>query len=133
MLIDTSLHRAIETIMAHAADRAILPRFGKLLEGDKHEKALDELVTIADRDSEQILAEGLRRLIPNASIVGEEAADADPSILDALGDELCWIIDPLDGTANFAEGRGPFGILVALASEGSPIGGWIFDPHLRGA
>lgn len=131
MLIDASFHRAIETIMARAADRAILPRFGKLLAGDRHEKALDELVTIADRESEQILAEGLHQLMPNASIVGEEAADADPSILDAIGGELCWIIDPLDGTANFAEGQGPFGILVALASEGAPIGGWIFDPRTR--
>ena len=117
--------------MASAAATAILPRFGKLQAEDRHEKAADELVTIADHESEQILADGLALLLPEAKIVGEEAAEADPAILAALGDELCWIIDPLDGTANFAAGKGPFGILVALAQKGEPIGGWIYDPWSR--
>ena len=52
-------------------------------------------------------------------------------MLAALRDRLCWIIDPLDGTANFAAGQGPFGILVALADRGETIGGWIYDPRTR--
>jgi fructose-1,6-bisphosphatase/inositol monophosphatase family enzyme len=129
MKFGTSFNRAIEDVMARAAVTAILPRFGKLQAEDKHEKAADELVTIADRESEQILADGLALLLPEAKIVGEEAAETDPLIRADLGDELCWIIDPLDGTANFAAGEGPFGILVALAQRGEPIGGWIYDPR----
>ncbi|MCL6697312.1 inositol monophosphatase [Sphingomonas sp. NSE70-1] len=131
MEIPAPFHAAVEEIMARAADRAIMPRLGKLLAEDKHEKAIGELVTIADRESEQILAEGLLRLLPEASIVGEEAADADPAIMAKIGGRLCWIIDPLDGTSNFARGEGPFGILVALAERGQPIGGWIYDPRSR--
>ena len=71
--------------------------------------------------------EGLARILPEAAIVGEEAAFADPSIMGRLGSDLCWIIDPLDGTNNFAHGRPPFGILVALAQGGETIGGWIYD------
>jgi fructose-1,6-bisphosphatase/inositol monophosphatase family enzyme len=70
----------------------------------------------------------LARIAPEASIVGEEAAELDRDILRRLGGPLCWIIDPLDGTGNFAAGEGPFGVMVALATHGRPIGAWILDP-----
>ena len=54
------------------------------------------------------------RLAPGVPVVGEEAAHADPAVLDRLTG-ACWIIDPLDGTHNFAHGQPPFGIIVALA------------------
>ncbi len=62
------------------------------------------------------------------TIVGEEAAHADPALLDRLGDALCWIVDPLDGTNNFAKGKPPFGVLVALSEAGETVAGWIYDP-----
>lgn len=126
-----TLHDAVRAVMAKAADQAILPRFRKLAQHEVREKAADELVTIADQDSEAVLSEGLAKILPEAAIVGEEAAAADPSVMDRLGAPLCWIIDPLDGTANFAAGDGPFGILVALSSHGEPVGGWIYDPRSR--
>lgn len=123
-----ALHAQVQGVMQHAAERALLPRYRALGHEDVSEKAPDELVTIADRESEAILSSGLARIIAEATIVGEEAADADPAVLDQLGHSLCWIIDPLDGTGNFVAGQGPFGILVALAERGVPIGGWILDP-----
>ena len=114
--------------MREAAERAILPRYQSLAEHEIDAKAADDLVTIADRESEDILGERLSRLLPEAAIVGEEAAHADPAVLDRLGDALCWIIDPLDGTNNFASGKPPFGVLIALAQGGETIGGWIYDP-----
>jgi fructose-1,6-bisphosphatase/inositol monophosphatase family enzyme len=124
-----TLSEAVGTLMRQAGERAILPHYRQLAGGDVIDKAAGEPVTIADRQSEEILAAGLARLIPEATIVGEEAADADPALLGRLGDALCWIIDPLDGTANFVAGEGPFGILVALAEHGETIGGWIYDPR----
>ena len=114
--------------MADAANRAILPRYQTLATHEVSEKAKDDVVTVADSESEEILSEALSSLLPEATIVGEEAAFADPSVLDRLGDALCWIIDPLDGTNNFASGKPPFGVLVALAERGETIGGWILDP-----
>ncbi|WCT76660.1 inositol monophosphatase family protein [Novosphingobium humi] len=122
-----TLSEAVHDVMADAAARAIRPRYQHLAAADIIEKAADDLVTVADRESEAILAEGLARILPEAAIVGEEAAFADPSIMGRLGSDLCWIIDPLDGTNNFAHGRAPFGILVALAQGGETIGGWIYD------
>ena len=123
-----ALTGAVLAVMKDAAARAILPRWQTLSADQIDAKAADDVVTIADREAELLLAEGLAGILPEAAIVGEEAAHADPALLDRLGDALCWIIDPLDGTNNFARGQPPFGVMVALAGGGDTIGGWIYDP-----
>jgi fructose-1,6-bisphosphatase/inositol monophosphatase family enzyme len=126
-MIET-LSSSVLDLMRDAAERAVLPRFRSLQAHEVSAKSFDDVVTIADQESERILAEGLARLLPEATIVGEEAASLNPALLEGLGDGLCWIIDPLDGTNNFANGQRPFGILVALAEAGETIAGWIYDP-----
>ena len=118
----------VAALMRDAAERAILPRWQTLTADQIDAKAADDVVTVADKETELILAEGLARILPDATIVGEEAAHADPALLDRLGDTLCWIVDPLDGTNNFARGAPPFGVMVALAEAGETIAGWIYDP-----
>jgi fructose-1,6-bisphosphatase/inositol monophosphatase family enzyme len=125
---DITLTQAVAAVMRDAADRAIMPRYQKLTASEIKDKAADDLVTIADTEAEVILAEGLARLLPEATIVGEEAVAADPTLMAKLGDDLCWIIDPVDGTNNFAAGKPPFGILIALAEKGETVAGWIYDP-----
>lgn len=122
------LTRAVFAVMQDAAQRAIMPRFRALAAEDIVSKAPDDVVTIADQEAEAILAEGLAKIRPGATIVGEEAAHADPALLDRLGDDMCWIVDPLDGTNNFAVGKVPFGIMVALSEGGDTVAGWIYDP-----
>jgi len=130
--MNESLTPAVEQAMRDAARIAIMPRFGTAAAraiADKAQAPGDsEPVTAADRECEEILSERLAALIPGAKVIGEEAVHHDPELLDGLGSGTCWIIDPLDGTANFAEGSGPFGVLVALAEDGIPVGGWILDP-----
>jgi fructose-1,6-bisphosphatase/inositol monophosphatase family enzyme len=123
-----SLTDAVAKLMRHAATKILLPRFRTLASDEQEEKAAGEVVTIADRESEAILSEGLAQLFPEASIVGEEAVHARPDLLECLGDQWCWIVDPLDGTAYFADGLEPFGIIIALANGGRTVGGWILDP-----
>lgn len=120
------LDTAIATLLRRTAHEAILPRYRKLSEGEVVEKAPDDLVTVADGEAEALLTEALDRIVPGLPIVGEEAAHAVPTILDRLSGD-CWIVDPLDGTHNFAHGRPPFGILIALASGGEARSGWIYD------
>lgn len=114
--------------MQRAAREAVLPRYQSLAAHEIDAKAADDVVTVADRDAELILADGLARLLPEAAIVGEEAAHADSTLLDRLGDALCWIVDPIDGTNNFAFGKPPFGIMIALSQAGETVAGWIYDP-----
>ena len=129
--MNDALTIAVNTLLREASERAILPRYRSLAAHEiviKSEKgALPDVVTIADREAEAILGEGLARLLPEAAIVGEEAAHADAAVFERLGDALCWIVDPLDGTNNFAEGKPPFGILIALTERGETIAGWIYD------
>lgn len=121
-----ALHTAMQDLLRAVSREAILPHYQSLSSDQIVEKAEDDFVTVADRLAEEMLAEGLQRIIPGLHIVGEEAAHADPSVLQRLKDD-CWIVDPIDGTHNFAQGKPPFGILIAMASTGEAHTGWIYD------
>jgi fructose-1,6-bisphosphatase/inositol monophosphatase family enzyme len=122
------LHDAVAALMREVGRDIVMPRFRNLAADEISEKAADDFVTIADKESEIRLAEGLSAILPDAGIIGEEACAADPAILERAGDGLNWIIDPIDGTGNFASGNPPFGIMVALADSGATLAGWILDP-----
>jgi fructose-1,6-bisphosphatase/inositol monophosphatase family enzyme len=122
------LDLAVCALLRQVAAEVVMPRFGKLAAGDVLEKTPGEQVTIADRESEELLTAGLARILPAARVVGEEACDASPALLDGIDEGLVWIVDPIDGTANFAAGRAPFGLMTALIEDGDVLAGWIFDP-----
>ncbi|MGN3973441.1 inositol monophosphatase family protein [Tsuneonella sp. SYSU-LHT278] len=124
----SALDDEIGSLLRYAAENAVMPRWRNLAEGEVVEKAKDDLVTIADREVETFLSEALTRLAPDVAVVGEEASAADPSVLGHLSGP-CWIIDPIDGTSNFAAGHGHFAIMIALADGGETIAGWIYDPQ----
>ncbi len=121
-----AFHAAVETLMRDVTQKAILPRYQQLKAGEVEDKGGNDPVTVADRDAEDMLAEGLARIIPGLPVVGEEAAHTDPGVLERLAGD-CWIVDPLDGTRNFATGKPPFGILIAMASGGVAHTGWMYD------
>ncbi len=123
----SALDDEIRDLMRFAAQRSMLPRFRQLAADEIEMKGADDPVTIVDREVEAFLTEALTKLAPGVAVVGEEAVHANKSVLDHLSGP-CWIIDPLDGTANFAEGREPFGIIIALADAGRAVAGWIYDP-----
>ena len=122
------LHEPVVALMRDVARDIVMPRYQNLAADEISEKAANDFVTIADRESEIRLAEGLAAILPEAGIIGEEACAADPAILERAGDGLNWIIDPIDGTGNFAAGKAPFGIMIALADGGVTLAGWILDP-----
>jgi len=124
---DESFER-VGVLMAEAAEQAILPRFRALAEHEVEEKSPGELVTIADREAEAILAAGLAPLLPGSRVLGEEACSLDPRLLDSLGEGLVWLVDPLDGTGNFAAGRPDFAVMVALLQGGVTQASWMLDP-----
>ncbi|MEU1585669.1 inositol monophosphatase [Micromonospora sp. NPDC005710] len=116
-------------LLWEAAEQVVLPLFRKLDDDDVSEKAPGEVVTVADRRAEDLLSAGLRRLRPGSVVVGEEGVADDPGLLRHLRDGGdVWLVDPVDGTANFAAGRRPFALMVALLTDGRPTAGWILDP-----
>lgn len=118
-------------IIREVSAEEIAPRFGQLDEADIDIKthALD-LVTIADTEAERVLTKRLTDLLPGSRALGEEAAHADPTLQDRIfaGDDPFWIIDPVDGTKNFAHHRQPFRCMVGLYSGGETVAAWIVDP-----
>ncbi len=96
-------------------------------------KRPDDAVTVADRASEAALGKRLAALLPGSLVIGEESVHADPALLHTLeGDAPVWVLDPLDGTNNFAAGEGPFAVMAALVLGGETVGAWIHDP-VRGS
>ena len=121
--------QSVIDIMRETAAEEIMPRFRKLEAGDISEKKPGDLVTVADLAAEARLSAALGALLPGSNVVGEEMADADPSTLEALaGDAPSWIVDPVDGTQNFADGKPCFVVIVALCRGGETVAGWIHDP-----
>lgn len=118
----------VPALLRHVAATTIMPYFRMLASDDITEKSPGEVVTRADREAELRLYDGLDALGLGARIVGEEAAAESPGLLRGIGAGQVWLIDPLDGTANFAAGREPFGLMVALVEDGIPVAGWLFDP-----
>lgn len=121
-------HLAVSALMRTVAGAVVMPRFRNLAAEEVLEKTPGELVTIADREAEERLTEGLAAIDGDAVIVGEEACAADPALIDHATDARAWIIDPIDGTANFAAGQPPFGIMIALVEDGVTQAGWLYDP-----
>lgn len=128
-VIDASLLADVGRAIRDVARREILPRFGALSAGDIAEKAPGDLVTVADQAAERELGGLLRGVVPGSVVVGEEAVAADPGVLDALaGPDPVWIVDPIDGTANFVAGSARFSTLVALAQHGRLLASWTYVP-----
>ena len=128
MLTDGDSDRVAELIRETAAAE-LLPRFGNLAAGDIRQKRPGDVVTVADEAAERRLAVGLAKILPGVPVVGEEAVEKDAGLLDLIArpGEACWIVDPLDGTANFAAGRDRFAIIVCLVRDTVPVAGWILD------
>ncbi len=121
---------ALAAILRQAAAAEIMPRWRRLAAGQVRTKSgpLDP-VTDADEAAERVIAAAIAKAFPGAEIVGEEAASADPSILKRLkGAELAFVIDPVDGTANFAAGLPLFGCMAAAIVRGEVAMAVIHDP-----
>ncbi|MCA0301124.1 MAG: inositol monophosphatase [Proteobacteria bacterium] len=119
----------VAELMRETAAAELLPRFRSLAKEDIRHKRPGDIVTVADEASELRLAAGLARILPGVPVVGEEAVEQDPSLVDLIGrpGESCWVVDPLDGTNNFAHGRDRFAMIVCLVRDARTVGGWILD------
>ncbi len=108
-----------------------MPRFARLTSVDRRQKtSAFDIVTEADEAAEAAILSNLRaRYGDAAAYVGEEAAGRDPSLLATIATaDLAFIIDPLDGTKNFASGLPLFGVMAAVTVAGEVVAAAIHDP-----
>ncbi|MGA8026863.1 MAG: inositol monophosphatase family protein [Bryobacteraceae bacterium] len=117
--MDNFLDPAIE--IAREAGQVLLAHRGVAFEL----KGAFDLVTAADRASEQLVVKRLQERFPRHGIVAEEGGRAE------MHSELRWYVDPLDGTTNFAHGFPMWNVTLALARNEEVIAGVIYDPLNR--
>lgn len=112
---------ALAVELARQAGRALLETFGSAQVVDK--KGDDSnVVTEADIRSERIIVDGIRGRFPQHSIIAEETG------CDLRGSSHTWVVDPLDGTSNYAAGIPWFGVLICVLRDGVPLAGVIHLP-----
>lgn len=113
-----------------AAKAAILPRFQSLsgLASTRKSRS-DDIVTIADQDAEKMITAEVRSRWPDSCVIGEESvSDGVASVSDIVRAARTFVIDPLDGTWNFANGLPLFGVVLALVEHGKTVAGVLYDP-----
>jgi myo-inositol-1(or 4)-monophosphatase len=93
-----------------------------LADSARHKSSATDLGTEADRASERLIVEGLRRARPDDAVLGEESGEH------AGSSGLTWIIDPIDGTTNFVYGFGSWAVSIGVADAAGPLAGAVYDP-----
>ncbi|QMU58013.1 MAG: inositol monophosphatase [Boseongicola sp.] len=130
MNINASTEARLVALVRQVATKEILPRFMALAPNEIETKThADDLVTVADREAERCLTQGIQDIIPHAVVIGEEAVSAGAALLSDVADaEVCVLVDPVDGTWNFANGLPLFGVMLAVVAQGHTLWGLIYDP-----
>jgi len=121
---------AVVQIMREVAQSEILPSWRNLSPGAvRFKSSIHDIVTDADEAAERVITAKLNERFPGAVVIGEEATAANPALLDRLSEaEFAFIVDPIDGTKNFSAGLPLFGVIIAVATKGEIIAGFILDP-----
>lgn len=109
---------------ARAAATFIREHEGGLRHEDVRAKATHDLVTYVDEGSQRIVLDALRAAFPDDDHLGEEGAE---DVAARLGGDRVWIVDPLDGTTNFAHGVPPYAVSIGLREAGVGVVGVVLD------
>ncbi|MFO7593362.1 MAG: inositol monophosphatase family protein [Pseudomonadota bacterium] len=115
----------IEKLVREAAERELMPRFNRTTYAIKRDGSI---VTEADTATQQYLQQALARHFERIAFLGEEMSVSEQEALLRRADSGLWILDPLDGTSNFAAGIPYFCISLALIRHGEVALGLIYDP-----
>ncbi|MCP6758897.1 MAG: inositol monophosphatase [Fischerella sp. CENA71] len=113
----------IATETALAAGAVLQGYLGKVEDAITEKGRPGDLVTVADKASEEVILQALGRHFPNHAILTEESGK-----LGNQNNEFLWAIDPLDGTTNFAHQYPFFAVSIGLLINGVPQVGVIYDP-----
>ncbi|VFP82252.1 3'(2'),5'-bisphosphate nucleotidase CysQ [Candidatus Erwinia haradaeae] len=114
--------------LAYTAGCAIIQVYNGFIPLDIQKKSDNSLVTNADFSAHKIISEGLRILTPQIPILSEEESDL---WINRQNWTQYWLVDPLDGTAEFLNHNDEFTVNIALIQSGIPVLGVIYAPALK--
>jgi myo-inositol-1(or 4)-monophosphatase len=116
-----NIERFLQSLIWNAG-RRLGKRFGKVKSVHLKGGASTNLVTNVDKEIESFIKREIRSEFPRDGIIAEESPAEDP------GSDRRWIIDPLDGTTNFAHGFPAFSVSIAVENEGEIVAGGVYNP-----
>ncbi len=123
---------AVLELLQDVAERVINPRFRSLSDAQVDEKKPGDLVTVADREAEELITAALESAYPDAVVLGEEAYAGDEALLTRFrAADHAFTVDPVDGTKNFVNGSPDHAVMVAEVRDGVTERGWIWQPAHR--
>ena len=123
MNLDYTRHRGVAERAALAAGQLLLDHYGRVV---AREKQPGDLVTDADSASQRLIAAALLAEFPDHTLLAEEDdVVADPA------NPFRWVVDPLDGTINFAHGFPFWSVSIALEHAGELVVGVVYNPLTR--
>lgn len=117
--LESTCKQACEVVLKAGA--FIREESHKLADIQIEEKDRNSLVSYVDKTAENMLVEGLQKLLPDAGLITEEETE------DITGREWEWIIDPLDGTTNFLYGIPAYSVSVGLRHNGKLLAGIVYE------
>ncbi|HEU4838819.1 MAG TPA: inositol monophosphatase [Micavibrio sp.] len=123
-------HQKVSDVIREVAADKIAPRFRQLKKSEVRAKSgPNDLVTVADEEAEIELTRILPTILPGSLVLGEEAVSSGKVLRDVLkqSEYPVWIVDPVDGTNNFAHGKEVFGTMVCLIDKGERVASWIYQ------
>jgi fructose-1,6-bisphosphatase/inositol monophosphatase family enzyme len=122
---------AVLAMLQEVAEEVINPRFRTLADGDIESKSHPtDYVTIADRESEELITARLSSAYPDALVLGEEATADDDTLIERFrAADHAFTVDPVDGTKNFVRGNPDHAVMVAEVRGGETVRGWIWQPQ----
>jgi fructose-1,6-bisphosphatase/inositol monophosphatase family enzyme len=117
-------------LLQRVAEEVVNPRFRALDDEQIDEKNPGDLVTVADREAEELLTDALTRAHPDALVLGEEATATDDTLLPRFrAADHAFTIDPVDGTKNFVHGSRDHAVMAAELRDGEVVRSWIWQPQ----
>ncbi len=127
---DIPSRQSVSELLQACVEKILLPHFHTLTARQIHRKGKDSIVTEADWEAERFLDEGLRCILPNSVVLGEESIANDKNrlkaFLQARNKRPVWLVDPIDGTRNFAKHSPVFCSMVALVFSQQACASWIY-------
>ena len=111
-------------------NKEIILRYHKNLKSDdiSTKTSNDDFVSIADKKSEEIILKQLKGFLNVSDILGEETAFLDKQYYKYLDKSLLWVVDPIDGTKNYINGKENFCSMISLVNYMLPIATFIYYP-----
>jgi fructose-1,6-bisphosphatase/inositol monophosphatase family enzyme len=125
------LSDTVASVLREVSHEVVEPRFASMTGDDSWEKSPGEIVTEADLLAESAIATRLNALLPGVPVIGEESVDHDARLMSALRAPKSWLVDPIDGTANFAARSPHWAMMISLQEAGVTVLSWIWQPMTR--